>query len=47
MSTVQVEAGPIRGLFPVRFERLNWSTFHTKMVLGLGRAWILDGLPRW
>jgi hypothetical protein len=47
MAIVQVEAGPIRGMFPAPFDRLNWSPFRTRMVMGLGEAWILDGLPRW
>ena len=25
-------------------DRLGWSPFHTRMVCGLGAAWILDGL---
>ena len=37
-------AQPIRSLIPARLDRLRWSPFHTRMVLGLGRAWILDGL---
>jgi len=28
----------------MRLDRLFWSPFHTRMVLGLGVAWILDGL---
>src|SRR5207244_1614403 len=27
-----------------RLDRLHWSPFHTRMVIGLGVAWILDGL---
>jgi hypothetical protein len=42
MFTVQVEAGPIRSLFPARFDRLNGLAFHPPT--GPGRAWILDGL---
>ena len=29
---------------PARLDRLGWSPFHTRMVAGLGAAWILDGL---
>ena len=34
----------IRSLIPARIDRLPWSRFHTRMVLALGVAWILDGL---
>jgi hypothetical protein len=35
---------PIRSTIPARLDRLRWSPFHTRLVLGLGTAWILDGL---
>jgi MFS family permease len=35
---------PIRSTIPARLDRLRWSPFHTRMVCGLGAAWILDGL---
>jgi MFS family permease len=35
---------PIRSTIPARLDRLSWSPFHTRMVAGLGAAWILDGL---
>jgi len=35
---------PIRTTIPARLDRLRWSPFHTRLVLGLGTAWILDGL---
>jgi len=35
---------PIRSTIPARLDRLNWTPFHTRMVAGLGAAWILDGL---
>lgn len=44
MSTAIVERKPIRTLIPARLDRLGWSPFHTRIVLGLGGAWILDGL---
>ena len=44
MSTAEAEARPIRSLIPARLDRLSWSRFHTRMVAGLGGAWILDGL---
>src|SRR6267142_3882477 len=31
-------------LIPARIDRLPWSPFHTRMVVALGVAWILDGL---
>ncbi|HEY3955662.1 MAG TPA: MFS transporter [Streptosporangiaceae bacterium] len=34
----------IRSLVPARIDRLGWSPFHTKMVMALGVAWVLDGL---
>jgi MFS family permease len=36
--------GSIRSLIPARIDRLPWSPFHTRMVVALGVAWILDGL---
>jgi MFS family permease len=45
MSTVDVTAKTtIRSTIPTRLDRLNWTPFHTRMVAGLGAAWILDGL---
>ena len=31
-------------LVPARIDRLGWSRFHTRLVIALGVAWILDGL---
>jgi MFS family permease len=36
--------GAIRSLIPARIDRLPWSPFHTRMVIALGIAWVLDGL---
>src|SRR4051794_32567724 len=36
--------GAVRSLIPARIDRLPWSPFHTRMVVALGVAWILDGL---
>jgi len=44
MSIAEAEADRIRSLIPARLDRLSWSPFHTRMVCGLGGAWILDGL---
>jgi len=38
------ESGVVRSLIPARIDRLPWSSFHTRMVVALGVAWILDGL---
>ena len=34
----------VRSTIPARLDRLRWTPFHTRMVAGLGAAWILDGL---
>src|SRR6201984_2891490 len=34
----------IRSLIPARIDRLPWSRFHTRLVMALGVAWVLDGL---
>ncbi len=39
-----VSPGAVRSLIPARIDRLPWSSFHTRMVVALGVAWILDGL---
>src|ERR671927_1539678 len=46
MATTQEASAPgvIRSLIPARIDRLPWSPFHTRMVIALGVAWILDGL---
>ena len=36
--------GALRSTIPARIDRLPWSKFHTRLVLALGVAWILDGL---
>ena len=36
--------GVIRTLVPARLDRLGWSRFHTRLVVALGVAWVLDGL---
>ena len=35
---------PVRSTIPARLDRLRWLPFHSRLVLGLGTAWILDGL---
>jgi hypothetical protein len=45
MTTVAAkQEQPIRSTIPARLDRLRWSPFHSRLVLGLGTAWILDGL---
>ena len=44
MSSVAEAPKTIRSTIPARLDRLSWSPFHTRMVAGLGAAWILDGL---
>ncbi|HEX6388491.1 MAG TPA: MFS transporter [Solirubrobacteraceae bacterium] len=39
-----VELGTIRTRIPARLDRLPWSRFHWRVVIGLGTVWILDGL---
>ena len=34
----------LRSLIPARLDRLRWTPFHTRLVLALGVAWVLDGL---
>ena len=41
---LQQPEGSIRSLIPARLDRLGWSRFHTKLVIALGVAWVLDGL---
>ena len=38
------ETPVIRSSIPARIDRLPWSRFHTRMVVALGVAWVLDGL---
>jgi MFS family permease len=39
-----VQTGTIETDIPARLDRLPWSRFHWMIVIGLGTAWILDGL---
>jgi MFS family permease len=43
-SVAAKQQQPIRSTIPARLDRLRWSPFHTRLVLGLGTAWVLDGL---
>jgi MFS family permease len=42
--TSNTGSSAIRSLIPARIDRLPWSRFHTRLVVALGVAWILDGL---
>ena len=45
MSTATTRSQqPIRSTIPARLDRLRWTPFHTRLVIGLGSAWVLDGL---
>ena len=48
MATVTSDVRSVDGgkfsLVPARIDRLRWSRFHTRLVIALGVAWILDGL---
>ena len=49
MATIETQGegrspDAVRSLVPARIDRLRWSRFHTRLVMALGVAWILDGL---
>jgi MFS family permease len=46
MARIMADAvlGTIRTWIPARLDRLPWSRFHWRVVVGLGTVWILDGL---
>ncbi len=44
MADSSIVDKPITTDIPMRIDRLKWTPFHTRMVIGLGVAWILDGL---
>jgi len=43
-TTADVPSGVVRSLLPARMDRLPWTRLHTRLVMPLGTAWILDGL---
>jgi MFS family permease len=43
-SSTTTSSPYIRSLIPARIDRLPWSRFHTRLIIALGVAWILDGL---
>jgi MFS family permease len=44
MSQVPGSTATLRTALPARLDRLPWSRFHWRIVIGLGTVWILDGL---
>ena len=42
--TAEAIGKTVTSVIPARLDRLPWSPFHTRLVLALGVAWILDGL---
>jgi MFS family permease len=44
MSAIVKTEKVITSSIPARLDRLPWSRFHTRMIMALGVAWILDGL---
>jgi MFS family permease len=43
-AVAEREQQPIRSTIPARLDRVRWTPFHTRLVVGLGAAWVLDGL---
>jgi MFS family permease len=43
-TTSADQPGSTSSLIPARLDRLRWSPFHTRLVVALGVAWVLDGL---
>ncbi len=43
-SSTMASSPSIRSLIPARVDRLPWSRFHSRLVMALGVAWVLDGL---
>lgn len=44
MSDTVIETGTIQTKIPSRLDRLPWARFHWMVIVGLGTAWVLDGL---
>ena len=43
-SSADEHFGTIETNIPARLDRLPWSRWHWKILIGLGTVWILDGL---
>ncbi|MGW4750765.1 MFS transporter, partial [Streptomyces sp. NPDC004290] len=44
MAHTEPRPGTITTAIPARLDRLPWSRWHWRIVIGLGTVWILDGL---
>jgi MFS family permease len=44
MAAVGDQLGTIETDIPARLDRLPWSRWHCRILVGLGTVWILDGL---
>ncbi len=44
MSNTASTQKSVKSLVPARMDRLPWTRFHWSIVVGLGTAWVLDGL---
>ena len=46
MSTarIAVPLRTVRSLVPARLDRLPWTRYHWRIIIGLGVSWVLDGL---
>jgi MFS family permease len=42
--SAHAQLGTVETQVPARLDRLPWSSFHWRVVIGLGTVWILDGL---
>ena len=42
MSAAQL--GTVETQVPARLDRLPWSKWHWRIIIGLGTVWILDGV---
>src|SRR2546427_664291 len=40
----ETPSGVVRSLVAARMDRLPWARFHSRLVIALGVAWVLDGL---
>src|SRR3954449_6288470 len=41
---MSAQLGTVETQVPARLDRLPWSKFHWRVIIGLGTVWILDGL---
>src|SRR5579863_9766972 len=44
MAAAGEQLGTIETNIPARLDRLPWSRWHWRILIGLGTVWILDGL---